>query len=340
MKIAEISPVTLKDISDEELLSLHRRLHQLWGKHFEGNTKESAGNMTREDLTSAHQFVREEMERRDMKHDSPLGDFGRLALGLPDGVELPGQIMVVPQFVSLVGSSVTGDDGDDVDVLLRTEEKDGKLTLWGDNVHLPLRKVLDPEKLGYLHFIANPQGPHADALPLYDLMLVRAERAELTEGLYLVEPHAKMVWTGKKQSIVKSRKFDVESKRYVLVGDGLAYGYIQLDEAIEIDLDEFREIRADHRITEEERKEWWPDYDKLYLYGIKAFDKFKTPRKVKVPCGVQTFIKDVKLAGAGGSIKIDLGCGKNKPAGYIGLDNRAFPGVDILYDLELGLPFR
>lgn len=34
-------------------------------------------------------------------------------------------------------------------------------------------------------------------------------------------------------------------------------------------------------------------------------------------------------------IKIDLGCGAQKQPGFVGIDNRPLPGVDIVHDLEL-----
>lgn len=33
-------------------------------------------------------------------------------------------------------------------------------------------------------------------------------------------------------------------------------------------------------------------------------------------------------------IKLDLGCGANKQPGFVGLDSRALPGVDIVHDFE------
>ena len=36
---------------------------------------------------------------------------------------------------------------------------------------------------------------------------------------------------------------------------------------------------------------------------------------------------------------LDIGCGINKPQGYIGLDREPYPGVDVVRDLMRGLPF-
>jgi len=37
-------------------------------------------------------------------------------------------------------------------------------------------------------------------------------------------------------------------------------------------------------------------------------------------------------------MKIDLGCGVNKPEGYAGIDRLALPGVDVVHDLSTGIP--
>ena len=42
----------------------------------------------------------------------------------------------------------------------------------------------------------------------------------------------------------------------------------------------------------------------------------------------------------GGEIRVDLGCGSRKRPGHIGVDSAALPGVDIVCDLNAGLPFE
>jgi SAM-dependent methyltransferase len=39
-------------------------------------------------------------------------------------------------------------------------------------------------------------------------------------------------------------------------------------------------------------------------------------------------------------LRVDIGCGSRKVVGTIGLDNVAVPGVDVLGDLNQGLPFK
>ena len=34
------------------------------------------------------------------------------------------------------------------------------------------------------------------------------------------------------------------------------------------------------------------------------------------------------------AIRLDLGCGANKQPGFVGMDIRALPGVDIVHDVE------
>ena len=39
-----------------------------------------------------------------------------------------------------------------------------------------------------------------------------------------------------------------------------------------------------------------------------------------------------------GELRIDIGCGKSKKEGFVGMDRRAFPGVDIVHDI-LDMPW-
>jgi len=86
LAIKEITPEVLKDITDADLLSTHRRLHQLFAGNFEGNDKTTAGDLNREDLVNAEIFVQNEMADRDMEHEADnitknkallLGELGR-----------------------------------------------------------------------------------------------------------------------------------------------------------------------------------------------------------------------------------------------------------------------
>ncbi len=39
-------------------------------------------------------------------------------------------------------------------------------------------------------------------------------------------------------------------------------------------------------------------------------------------------------------MKLDLGCGTRKEAGFIGVDSRQFPGVDVIHDLTTPWPWK
>jgi DNA adenine methylase len=65
-RIAEVMPQELVDVSDEELLSLDQRIHQLHGSNFEGNDHVVVGKLHREDLVNTAVCVWEEMRQRAM----------------------------------------------------------------------------------------------------------------------------------------------------------------------------------------------------------------------------------------------------------------------------------
>lgn len=116
------------------------------------------------------------------------------------------------------------------------------------------------------------------------------------EGLYLVEPHAKMIWQGNKDLIVKSVNFkDTVGNMYYLIGGNNCYGIIKIKKIKPINLKEFRELEHRHRISEQERTEWWPHKKVLFAYEFDIVKKFEEPKAVLVPQGIQTFVKDVKF---------------------------------------------
>lgn len=390
LAIPDITPVNLASVDDQEILSLHHRLHQLWGLHFEGNTEETTDGLTREDLVNAHGFILIEFESRGLNHNEHDGldkvgigkaaDSGQWAVdsdrpsvataAMSVVEKLTGKdLIIVPSFVSIAGSSVIRSlDVHDIDVIVRADHEGHHLLLNQETVILPIRKALDPGKEGYLHLLANPVGPHSDHIPIYDLVLRQrsdisvveikmsanvSENGRGLDGLYLVEPHASMIASGEKKAVIKSRRFDLD-RPLVLVTDQKALGLILFDQPRAITLEEFEATRDEHRVSDAERQAWWPGTHELYLYSIKRFVAFAEALPVEVPQGVQTIVRDViKSVGSGqwtvdsdqppaaGSqrVKIDLGCGASKPEGYFGVDWQARPGVDLVWDILIGLPF-
>jgi site-specific DNA-adenine methylase len=174
----QADPNLLRVAPDQELLNLHRRLHQQYGLARE------RGEATEYPWVNVHTWVVQEMRRRGFNHNIN-DDLDRETERLMKG-EVPEwlarrlaeakEAILVPAYVSVVGSATRGDKTPaDLDVLVREDES--VLTKgWRESVMLLVRKLLDPEKTGLkLHILANPQGPHlADGqgyVPVFDLVL-------------------------------------------------------------------------------------------------------------------------------------------------------------------------
>jgi len=178
MKLAEMTPPRLEAAPEEEVRSAWLRLSQWYGAA-------QANGKAVENIVNAAVFVYAEFLRRGWEIDpsKPLAQavaslqlHKGMSLSLAQAIDsLPAEVLLVKDFASLVGSAVSKEKPRDIDVLLRARRDDAgeNFLLQGDNVWLPLRKALDPEKLQRLHFIDNPQGPHSDHVPLYSLVLRR-----------------------------------------------------------------------------------------------------------------------------------------------------------------------
>jgi len=119
---------------------------------------------------------------------------------------------------------------------------------------------------------------------------------QIKEGIYLVKPHAEMIWKGNKKYIVKAKKYmKMIDKLLYFCDDEYAYGILRLKKPFLINLDEFNNFKPQHLISNEERKKWWGGKRFLFMYPFDIIEKFKKPKKIKVLPGTQTFIKDVQF---------------------------------------------
>jgi phosphoribosyl 1,2-cyclic phosphate phosphodiesterase len=115
-------------------------------------------------------------------------------------------------------------------------------------------------------------------------------------GIYMAQPHGRLLYEGKKKLIVKAKHFKNEiGKLLYLIEDSLCYGIIRLHLPDKTSLAEFHALSKEHMISNEELKKWWPGKEVLYSYRFDIIKLFETPRKVSIPQGVQTFVREFEF---------------------------------------------
>ena len=121
-------------------------------------------------------------------------------------------------------------------------------------------------------------------------------------GLYLMDPHAELIYEGDKKQIIKSPADMKMLQKYIgkemyLLSEDKVYGIIKLRKPREIDVNEFLHLRYAHRVSDEERKEWWPDKKNLFAYEFEVVQFFEKLKHFDVPKNVQVLVKGVKING-------------------------------------------
>lgn len=124
--------------------------------------------------------------------------------------------------------------------------------------------------------------------------LLSSGRRILLPGKILFKPYGTMIWRKKIRAIVSSEKF----AKYIdipiyLIEDDIALGIIRLKPAREIDEKGFKKLRKFHRISEKQRKTWWPSEKILYYYVVEMISKFNPPKKIIKPEGVYSWLDSV-----------------------------------------------
>ena len=182
-KIKDIDTFDPSKVSDGGLVADHRLTHIWWAELKKGNeVLVHEKPLSQKRCRALHAGIVAEMDKRGMKHDSVLK-------------RLTDPVLVVPHFVSIVGSAVqsadevlaikaggNGSKPGDVDLLYRLEACDHNAGLI-EGLTILMRKEVDPGKSGKpeLHHVFSASGPHSDYVPLYDLVLRPVEeRAVVT----------------------------------------------------------------------------------------------------------------------------------------------------------------
>ena len=127
-------------------------------------------------------------------------------------------------------------------------------------------------------------------------LLYNSLQRVVEDGIYLVEPHGKWIADGEKKSIIKAKLYEGELNKplYICSAEKI-FGVIKLKTIQPIDLEEFDETKVEHKVSDEERQEWWPNKKKLYAYDFYLVVPFPEPWSFDQPAGIQTFIKEVKV---------------------------------------------
>lgn len=178
LDLIDMTPSSLAKAPASELRLAWLRLHQWFAE------AKKAGRAV-EPFVNAGTFVSREMDRRKLRYslDSALGEEiealrrskgASLIEAVADRVAWCGDVVLIPDFVSVVGSCARGvPEPGDMDVVVRADldaEQRHALLSW-ESTYLPVRNVLNPGKQHKLDMIFNAQGPHGDYVPIYDLVL-------------------------------------------------------------------------------------------------------------------------------------------------------------------------
>ena len=322
LALVDIRPETLGKAPDDEVQEVWLRLHQWYANAVRRR-------QATEDFINAAMWVLDEFKRRgfeasdsDLKTEAEKLRQLRKDAGIVGKLEgLPQDLVVVRDFVCLVGSAAKGkEDPNDLDLLVRAQREGSNALVQLENVWLPIRNVMDPKKEDLLSFIWNAQGAHGTHLPLYDLVLRRKQRIEQVVVKSAAPRNAQGLDVVGTQEAVKTmqRPFFKTEVAYRQAAEGesapcLLCAHYSRGGSSPVPGPELSSCQAVEGSVE--------PFGTCNLY-INALAQAKAERRAKA---TQT-------------TKVDLGCGDAKPEGYFGIDMKPGPQVDKVANLEWGIP--
>ena len=116
-------------------------------------------------------------------------------------------------------------------------------------------------------------------------------------GLILVKSHAQMVAEGKKTIFIKSEEFQkYVGKELFVIAEHEAWAIIKFSAPKKITIKQFEELRSRHKISDEERREWWGGKRNLYAYKIFPVKSFSPAIKAEYEEGPKVFVREVSVS--------------------------------------------
>lgn len=135
-----------------------------------------------------------------------------------------------------------------------------------------------------------------DGLKITENTLITQNLIENREGIIVTEPHGELIWKKEKKMIIRAKYYQSEiGKILYLIAGKKAYGLIKLKNPDKIDMKEFKDLQNLHKITDEEKKKWWPNKQVLYAYKFDIIKLYDNPKKIEYKPGPQTFVKDFEF---------------------------------------------
>ena len=190
LPLVEVSPSSLADLTDRDVLRLHARFAEGWQAHEAGQALPEGLN--REEFVNRFAFVVAELEKR--KLDRP--DAGSLDVALarltpkreadrllPHALDraacdkllvaLPNEIVLIRDYARLTGSFLSDEDGEEVDILLRDKARD-------PSRDLKLSRIVQSATNRVPGFQLAPDGfAESSGLPGYDLVLRKVDGLDM-----------------------------------------------------------------------------------------------------------------------------------------------------------------
>ena len=101
----------------------------------------------------------------------------------------------------------------------------------------------------------------------------------MTSTLELPRPHGFLVWRGKQTAIATDKPLEIDAP-ILIISDGEAFGEAILNQPAQLKAKAFdsQEWFEQHCIYVEERKRYWPEVDKFYVYKISQFNGYESPK--------------------------------------------------------------
>jgi len=124
------------------------------------------------------------------------------------------------------------------------------------------------------------------------------------QAIHVAHPHGDLIVDGSKTLLVKTHRFDLAGREFVVAQEGVVLGTVRVGDAVKVEgIGKLEALQQQHRIMPQERASWWGDAKVFWTWPVEVLEKYEAPRPYEL-AGVQTFISNVVIKDGSGEVML------------------------------------
>jgi len=102
------------------------------------------------------------------------------------------------------------------------------------------------------------------------------------QAIHVASPMGDLIAAGEKTLLVKTHRFDLAGREFMLAQEGAILGRVKFGDAVKVEgIGKLESLQERHRIMAAERQSWWGDSRVFWTWPVEVLDRPIPPSRTR-----------------------------------------------------------